>query len=143
MSRLTTQSIMTTLAALGTSALLAGCGGSTPDSKTPVGGSEVPGAAPGAKGEGGCGAKGDGGCGAKAHDDKAGDNAAATPASAPGDAKTDVKAADAPGATATPTAGATPAKTDVKKPAAAGAKKPAAGAKGDASCGAGTCSAKK
>jgi hypothetical protein len=144
MTRLSTQSILATLAALGTTALV-GCGGSEPAAKSPVDAKEHPGATPTAdgKGQGSCSAAG---CGAH-HGDKTEEKSGGLAADAP---KTDTKATEAPKADAKPAdaKAATDAKpTDAKAADPKAAAKPAAkkGAPAGAAggCGAGTCSAKK
>ncbi|AKV03036.1 Transcriptional regulator [Labilithrix luteola] len=138
------------LAVLGTSVLMGACGGESKPAEAPVSGTEV--APAGEKagehkaGEANCSAdhKGSASCGAGKGSASCGagkaDPAAAAPATTP--------AAAAPAAAAP---AAADAKADSKAPAAAptGSSKkpatpPAAGKKaGGASCGAGTCSAKK
>jgi hypothetical protein len=150
---LSLETIAGALAVLGTSVILAACGGEDP--KTPVNANEVNGAATekAADGANHCGAgkdhkAGQAGCAAAAGGDAkpadtsaaGGSAATATPAATTPAAATpaDAKPADPKAAT-----GATPAPastTGKKAPAAPGtpAKKGGSG-----SCGAGTCSAKK
>lgn len=143
---LSLESIAGALAVLGTGVIMAACGG---DAKTPVNANEVSGATEkAADGAGHCGAgkdhkAGEASCSA---DHKSGTPdptsaakpdttpAAATPAAATPAAATPAAAA------ATPTPAATG--TAAKKPGAAPAPAPAKKA-GGASCGAGTCGAKK
>lgn len=147
---LSVEKIAGALAVLGTSVLMAACGGGDKPANAPVNSTETPTAGGDAKpADGHCGAdkshkEGEASCGAKPAD-KASEAAPADTAAAPAAASTaapaaapDTKAADAKPADAKADA-KKPA--DTKKPAAA----PAAGGKkgGGASCGAGTCSAKK
>lgn len=156
---LTVEKITGALAVLGTSVLISACGG---DAKPPVNASDVPAAGEKAAGDGHCGANkdhkpGESSCGAsKAGGASCGAGAGGASCGA-GKAAGD-KPAD-PTATTTTPAAATP--PDVKAPETkpaeptkpADAKKPAdtkkpgaapAGKKtGAASCGAGTCAAKK
>lgn len=149
---LSVEKIAGALAILGTSVVMAACGGE-PAPNTPVNANETAAPTSGAAkpAEGSCGAAGhkpgEGSCGAakaagdtKAADTKAAD-AVATPAAAtPTDTKAAVDPTKPAEAKAADTkAGSDPKKDDKKKPGA-----PAAPTKkGAASCGAGTCSAKK
>jgi hypothetical protein len=141
---LSVHAFASTLAALGAGALI-GCGGSDPAPQTPVNATQVAPAPVTVTGQASCSAAS---CGAN----KA---AAATPATAPAAAASpaDTAAAAAPAtaaaagaaASATPaaapadaTAAATPADAKPKKKTG---KKPPTNGAGQASCGAGTCSA--
>ena len=142
---LSVENIAGALAVLGTSVLMAACGGDKP-ANTPVNSSETPTAGGDAKpADGHCGADkehkaGDSSCGAKptdtAADAKPAETAEAPASTTPAPAAApDTKAADAKPADAKADA----KKPDAKKPAAA----PAAKKGGAASCGAGTCASKK
>ena len=106
--------LATTLAALGTSAILVACGGDTPASNTPSGGSS---AAPSAS---------------SAPADTGAPSASAAPAA---EATPPAATTAAPAATPAPTTTATTASAPKKSP-----PKAAHHATGQASCGAGTCS---
>jgi len=144
---LSVENIAGALAVLGTSVLMAACGGGDKPANTPVNATETPAAASGESkpADGHCGADtehkgGDASCGAKPSDSVASE---AKPAdtSAAGTAPAPAAAADTKAAEATPA----DVKADAKKPA--DTKKPAAAAPakkgGGASCGAGTCAVKK
>lgn len=145
---LSLESIAGALAVLGTGVIMAACGG---DPKTPVNANEVSGATEkAADGAGHCGAgkdhkAGEASCSADHKTDPTSaakpdtTPAAATPAAAtPAAATPAAPAADTKAATPTPAATGTAAKKPGAAPAAAPAKKG-----GGASCGAGTCGAKK
>ncbi len=140
---LTVTSIAGALAVLGTTTALVACGGDKP----PVNANEVKSAEPTKASEGHCGAdhkdhKGDAKCGAKDGSAASAASSAASPTggatSAPTTATaptaTTVPASPAPSSSATPASSAKPGGTPGKSPPKAG---------GQASCGAGTCSAKK
>ena len=146
---LSVEKIAGALAVLGTSVLMAACGGGDKPANTPVNSSETPAAGGEAKpADGHCGADkdhktGESSCGAKPADTAADAKPAETaeapasttpaPAAAPDTKAADAKPADAKADAKKP--------ADTKKPAAA----PGAGGKkgGAASCGAGTCASKK
>lgn len=124
--------LLSTLAALGTSALLTGCS-SPPEAKSPVSAKEVPAAGDKHDGAASCGAAMKTGAASCGGDKKAG------AASCGGD-----KGAAQPASALTPAAG-TPAATTTEKrddKKAAPAKKPGS-TPGASSCGNGTCSGKK
>lgn len=143
MNALSATSILTAIAALGSSALI-GCANATPDPKNPVSANEVSGPNA-AKGQGSCSAaacgaktdkpadaKGEGSCSAAACGAKPGAAPTTTPASDKTDAKDDSKPADG-----------TPGKPDDKKvdDKKKVVKKKGGGGAGAGACGAGTCSA--
>jgi hypothetical protein len=138
---LSVEKIAGALAVLGTSVLMAACGGDKP-ANAPVNSTETPAAGGDATkkpGEASCGAK---------PEDKAADTAApAAAADKPADAKpADAKPADSkPADTKAADSKPADAKADPKKPDPKKAAAPAASGKkgGGASCGAGTCSGKK
>ena len=136
---LSLQSLAATLAALGTSTVIAACGAPSKGAESPVGAKEVQPATSSSTGHASCSAAG---CGAKKDDKSAASCGAkkddhAGPAAAPATpAPVTAAAGDAP--KADPAKAPTPATTSTAKPPA---KKPAAA--GQSACGAGTCSAKK
>lgn len=141
---LTLTGIASALAVLGTTTALVACGGGD---KPAVNATDVKSSDPAKAAEGHCGAdhkdhKGDAKCGAKDGSAASAASSAASPTggatSAPTTATaptaTTVPASPAPSSSATPASSAKPGGTPGKSPPKAG---------GQASCGAGTCSAKK
>lgn len=142
---LSVENIAGALAVLGTSVLMAACGGGDKPPTSPVNSTETPAGAGGeAKpADGHCGAgkdqkSGDASCGAKPNDEKPAEPAA-TPAAAPAPAAGESAKVEETKAAETK---ADP-KADAKKPADGKKTSPAGKKSGAASCGAGTCAAKK
>jgi len=139
MNALSATSILTAIAALGSSALI-GCANATPDPKNPVSASEVSGPNA-AKGQGscsaaGCGAKPDKPADAKAEGSCSAAGCGAKPGTVPASDKTDAKDDSKP-------ADGAPGKPDDKKvdDKKKVVKKKGGGGAGAGACGAGTCSA--